>query len=132
MDQIDAALSGEQLAILRDAYSKGRARMLQILSDTIPGRYDRTGGYLGAGKSAFYDDGADTMAPKERERSLIAILASRDAGLNLAIHIYLGLMEGLSPREIADIILLAGVYTGVDRLSDGIVAELRTLGILKL
>jgi alkylhydroperoxidase/carboxymuconolactone decarboxylase family protein YurZ len=70
------------------------------------------------------------MQPKDRERCLIAVLASRDAGLNLAIHIYVGLMEGLSPQEIADVIFLGGIYTGVDRISDGLAAEMRTLDTL--
>jgi alkylhydroperoxidase/carboxymuconolactone decarboxylase family protein YurZ len=128
MDEIDATLSTEQLANLRGAYS--RATMIEILSSGMPSRCGRTGRYIDAIGSAFYGDGADTVAPKDRERCLIAILASRDAGLNLSLHIYLGLMEGLSPREIADIVFLAGIYTGVDRLSDGLAALVATLGIL--
>ena len=52
------------------------------------------------------------MVPKDRERCLIAILASRDAGLNLALHIYVGLMEGLSPMDMADIIFLGDLHGG--------------------
>src|SRR5262249_40897490 len=109
MSQVDTTLSTEQLENLRSIYKKERATMIQTLSKGIPDRYDRTGAYIGAVASAFYpiEDRTDTMPAKDRERCLIAILGSRDAGLNLSLHIYLGLMEGLAPREIADIIFLA-------------------------
>jgi len=132
MSQIDTTLSTDQLENLRSIYKKERATMLQILSKGIPDRYDRTFPYIGAVASAFYpiEDRTGTMAAKDRERCLISILASRDAGLNLSLHLYLGLMEGLSPRQRADIIFLAGVYTGVDRMSDGLAALVATLSIL--
>jgi alkylhydroperoxidase/carboxymuconolactone decarboxylase family protein YurZ len=130
MAQIDTTLSDEQLTNLRNAYS--RPAMIELLTTGVPKRYRQTRGYIDAVGTAFYpdNDGGDTMAAKDRERCLIAILGSRDAGLNLSIHIYLGLMEGLLPREIADIIFLAGVYTGVDRMSDGLAALVATLNAL--
>ena len=112
--------------MLRKAYRPEDA--VQILSSGMPALDDRTAKYIDAIRKAFYEGTA--MQPKDRERCLIAVLASRDAGLNLAIHIYLGLMEGLSPGEIADIIFLGGIYTGVDRISDGLAAEMRTLTVL--
>ena len=126
MDVIDTILQPGQLEMLRAQYLK--ADMIDILSRGMPGLDERTTGYVNAIRQAFYE--GSTMAPKDRERCLIAVLASRDAGLNLAIHIYIGLMEGLSPQEIADIIFLGGIYTGVDRISDGLAAETRTLTVL--
>jgi alkylhydroperoxidase/carboxymuconolactone decarboxylase family protein YurZ len=126
MGKIDDALQPAQLETLRKAYRSEDA--VQILSSGMPALDDRTAKYIDAIRSTFYEGTA--MQPKDRERCLIAVLASRDAGLNLAIHIYLGLMEGLSPGEIADIIFLGGIYTGVDRISDGLAAEIRTLTVL--
>ncbi len=126
MGKIDDALKQPQLDTLRKEYSNPDA--VQILSRGIPALDDRTATYIDAIRSAFYDGTA--MRPKDRERCLIAILSSRDAGLNLAIHVYLGLMRGLSPGEIADIIFLGGIYTGVDRMSDGLAAEMKTLTVL--
>src|SRR5262245_5906624 len=126
MDAIDTILQPEQLEMLRAQYLN--ADMINILSSGMPGLDERTTGYVNAIRQAFYE--GSTMAPRDRERCLIAVLASRDAGLNLAIHIYIGLMEGLLPKEIADIIFLGGIYTGVDRISDGLAAEKRTLTVL--
>lgn len=128
MSQIAGALSDVQLARLREGYSS--TAMTQVLSSGIPNLYSPTSEYIGAIRSAFYDGGRQTMAARDRERCLIAVLAARDAGLNLALHIYVGLMEGLAPEDIADAVFLGGIYTGVDRISDGLNAELRTLGVL--
>ena len=126
MDKIGAALPDTQRKTLRGAYQDADA--VKILSSGIPALDARTAGYIDEIRKAFYD--RTTMDPKDRERCLIAVLASRDAGLNLAIHIYLGLMAGLKPAEIADIIFLGGIYTGVDRISDGLAAEMKTLTVL--
>lgn len=61
----------------------------------------------------LYD--GERIASKDRERTLIALLASQTTGssLLLAVHLYWGLMEGLSIAEIADTLALAGVYMGL-------------------
>jgi alkylhydroperoxidase/carboxymuconolactone decarboxylase family protein YurZ len=128
MDQIDDSLSKHQLLALRDAYQ--RDTMMGALSKGMPGIDARTTQYIGDIRQAFFNNDSP-MKPKDRERSLIAVLAARDAGFNLALHIYIGLMEGLTPREIADIIFLGGIYTGVDRISDGLGALVKTLAALK-
>jgi alkylhydroperoxidase/carboxymuconolactone decarboxylase family protein YurZ len=128
MDRIDAMISEDQLDILRQGYLK--EDMIQLLAAGMPALDARTTQYINSIRGSFYDGGGTTIGPKDRERCLIAVLASRDAGLNLALHIYLGLMEGLTPQEIADVIFLSGVYAGVDRISDGLAAELKTLRVL--
>jgi alkylhydroperoxidase/carboxymuconolactone decarboxylase family protein YurZ len=128
MDQIGTAISNEQLGRLRHDYKQ--EDMINLLSSGMPGQDKRTAKYISAIRRTFYDSSRATMTPKDRERCLIAILSSRDAGLNLALHIYVGLMEDLSPQDIADIIFLGGIYTGVDRISDGLGAAVRTLGAL--
>jgi len=124
---IDRVLSDGDLQQLRKGYDG--ADMTHILSTGIPRLDKHTTKYIHSIRRAFYD--GTRMLPKDRERCLIGILSSRDSGLNLAIHIYVGLMEGLSPDEISDVIFLGGVYTGVDRLSDGLAAEVRALTVLK-
>ena len=128
MDLIDAGLDEDQLLALRDAYQ--RETMIGVLSKGMPGIDARTTQYIGDIRQAFFDNDSP-MKPQDRERCLIAVLAARDAGFNLAIHIYIGLMEGLTPQEIADVIFLGGVYTGVDRISDGLGALVKTLATLK-
>lgn len=64
--------------------------------------------------------GKRMLEPKDKERCLIAILAAREPGLELAIHLYVGLVSGLSTKEIAATLQLAGVYTGVDNFGAGL------------
>jgi alkylhydroperoxidase/carboxymuconolactone decarboxylase family protein YurZ len=62
----------------------------------------------------------DRLTPADRERCLVAILASRGPDVNLAIHVYIALMEGVEPAELGHIAFLAGIYTGVDSLTETI------------
>ena len=126
MPPIDSMLSDVQLANLRGAYDA--AKMADLLSSKMPSLDPDTAGYVAQIRQAFYD--RCRMEPKDRERCLIGILASRDAGLNLALHVYVGLMEGLSPHDVADVVFLGGIYTGVDRISDGLDTVTRTLTVL--
>jgi len=129
LDTISTTLSKTQLTALREAYS--RDQMTNALSTGMPKSYEPTTAYIDAIRARFYDH-TPTMTAKDRERCLIAVLVARDAGLNLALHIYIGLMVGLTPQDIADIIFLGGVYTGVDRISEGFFAETRVLTVLSL
>jgi hypothetical protein len=128
MPPIDDVLSETGLQALRQAYSE--AEMTGLLSAGIPGLDKDAFKYIATIRRQFYDGSRRKMEPRDRERVLIGILASRDAGLNLALHVYVGLMENLSPHDIADIIFLSGIYTGVDCMSDGLGTVARTLDVL--
>ena len=87
--------------------------------------------------NVFYSEApTDDAGPRpiltavDRERCLIAILAGRGADLNFAIHVYMGLMHGLTPEEIANVLFLVGVYTGVDNFAQGLKAEVTVLETL--
>lgn len=68
------------------------------------------------------------IPPKERERIIIALMTFRPmSSMFLAIHIYWGLMEGLSPNDIAWTQLLTGAYEGIDKYSNGIAVLSSTL-----
>jgi alkylhydroperoxidase/carboxymuconolactone decarboxylase family protein YurZ len=72
----------------------------------------------------------DTLTVQGRERCLVALLCARREDIELAIHIYLALMEGIGIREIAHVMLLAGTYTGVDNFNHGLRVEAVTLQAL--
>ena len=112
------------LQTLRDAYDDDT--MTNALSMALPLQYPAAQEYIDALRHAFYGSPgpAPLLRADSRERCLIGILASRGANRNLAIHIYAGLMQGISVEEIGHILLLTGAYTGVDNLAHG-------LGILK-
>jgi alkylhydroperoxidase/carboxymuconolactone decarboxylase family protein YurZ len=128
MGAIATALSSDQLETLKKAYSS--ADMTKMLSSGMPALDEATQEYVTSIRDSFYGGSGTTMTTLDRERCLIAVLASRDGGFNLALHIYIALMEGLTPEQIADVIFLSGIYTGVDRISDGLATELYTLMVL--
>lgn len=67
----------------------------------------------------------------DRERSIIAILASQPNALFLAIHLYWGLAEGLSVNDICQIMLIVGGYSGFSCYTNGLNTLYKTLRALK-
>jgi alkylhydroperoxidase/carboxymuconolactone decarboxylase family protein YurZ len=47
----------------------------------------------------------------------VALLASQGPDVNLGYHLFLALMVGISANDVYDILLLTGVYAGVNRLT---------------
>jgi alkylhydroperoxidase/carboxymuconolactone decarboxylase family protein YurZ len=119
----------ERLRALRAAYARHRAELVAEMRDHLPRRYRTAAGFVDAIEDAFYAGGALT-AP-DRERCIVALLAAREARHFLAIHVYVALMEGVAPEEIADVVFLSAVYTGVPALTRGIAVVERTLGLLE-
>jgi carboxymuconolactone decarboxylase family protein len=74
---------------------------------------------------------ANPLSAANRERCLVALLASRSRRLELAIHSYMALANGVAPGELAQIILAAGVYTGVDTVASAFDTLQTTLQNLK-
>jgi alkylhydroperoxidase/carboxymuconolactone decarboxylase family protein YurZ len=135
MTDVAHVLAPDHLAALRDAYSADE--MTRILGAFFPHVHPPTTEYIAAVMNAFYaEPSPDAVEPRpvlpaiDRERCLIAILAGRGADLNFAIHVYMGLMHGLAPDEIANVLFLVGVYTGVDNFAQALKAELTVLGTL--
>ena len=135
MTAIAHVLAPDHLAALRAAYSVDE--MHRILGAFFPHVHPPTTEYIAAVMNAFYSEAPpDDAEPRpvlpavDRERCLIAILAGRGADLNFAIHVYMGLMHGLTPEEIANVLFLVGVYTGVDNFAQGLKAELTVLETL--
>src|SRR5262245_59811982 len=140
-------LPSELIKQLRGAYSP--SKVAGMLGQKITDMYGATSQYIGAVGDAFYglapgvtQQPEDKLSPANRERCLIALLASRGADFTLAIHIYLALMEGcpvpgsdepkdpIDPSEVANIIFLSGVYTGADNLTRGLITLTKTLNCL--
>ncbi len=78
--------------------------------------------YLTAVEKAFYVDepGPGRLANDDRERVILSLLASQGAVGNLAIHVYLALMEGVGASEIVEVLFLTGIYSGVNRLAQSL------------
>ncbi len=137
MDAMETVLPAPKLAKLRAAYKRGQITVL--LKATLPRLYAHSKGYVDAIAAAFYDDlpedgcapeNRQTLTIQDRERCLIALLASRRQDFDLAVHVYVGLMEGITPGEIANIMLLAGMYTGIDSFARGIYTAIGAAKVL--
>ncbi|MEZ4474520.1 MAG: hypothetical protein R3F60_27770 [bacterium] len=102
-------LADEEIGRLRMGYDRGvmLAASQGSVGDTSPAA--ALVGFLG---TAVYD--ADAMAPADRERCILALLATRPHALTLGVHVYWGLAEGLSLRDIYQVLVLAAGYAGVD------------------
>jgi len=137
-------LTRKQIETLHDAYKT--SGMTEQLKATFRDMYAATSGYIDAIGKVFFElpedvreQPPDVVSAANRERCLLALLAARGGGFTLATHIYLALMEGIrrpgqpddiSPEEIANIIFLAGVYTGADNLMLSLATLMKTLPIL--
>jgi len=135
---IEAYVLKEDLDKLRGAYKP--EEMSSILTTTLPDVYHASKGYIEAITHRFFGklppeaprpgQPRKELSAEDRERCIVALLASRGEGFTLAVHIYMALMAGVSPQEIANIILLAGIYSGVSNFTDGLLTEVKTLGTL--
>ena len=125
-----------KLEVLRRAYV--RADAVAVLNAVLPATYDNALQYAQAVADAFYGNLPEdtssgwrtTLSVQDRERCIITLLASRRAELELAIHIYLALMESVSIDEVANILMLTGMYSGLDTFSRGLRVEAKVLDTL--
>lgn len=105
-------LSYEALYALRASYKEedGNTLLLAGADANLIGAYAAAGPFVTWVSERFYKPGM--FAPRERELMLLSILADGPA-LTLSIHVYWGLMEGLSPKEIAECLLMTSAYRGL-------------------
>jgi alkylhydroperoxidase/carboxymuconolactone decarboxylase family protein YurZ len=137
MPDIGDLLGTDQLTRLRASYNskRGEKEIDGILRGVLPDLYSESSQFIGA-IIATYFDGDSAAPPKwelnksDRERCIIALLAGQGAQFPLSLHIYLALMLGVTPQEVAHIILLSGVYTGVNRFAEGMFVHVKTLRAL--
>ena len=73
---------------------------------------------------------SSTLAPIDRERCLIVLLVASGPALPLALHLYWGLVEGLSVSQILEITGLASCYAGISRLGSAMDVVQRVLNVL--
>jgi alkylhydroperoxidase/carboxymuconolactone decarboxylase family protein YurZ len=134
--EITQYLSDTRLQQLRAAYKRTDLGALGSPPKVV---YPSSAPYVDVIGATFYtslpdDPGPqprDTLTVQDRERCLLALLCSRREDIELAIHVYLALMEGISIREIANVMLLAGMYTGIDNFNRGLLVEAVTLQALE-
>lgn len=113
---LTTALSDDDLSALRAAYD---ARVLFAAATGTLARYHAAGApYTAAIGAAQYEGGP--LSARDRERCLVALLAAQKERMTLAVHLYWGLMEGLTPAELAHTLLLTGIYNGTPAYTNGL------------
>lgn len=115
---IRSILTEAQLGVLRGGYR--RAVMDMVATKVVTGPYPPASGLVAFAAERFFNDAPPVLAPADRERCLLAIFAAgRRPAFAMAVHVYWGLMEGLTVDEIAEIVSLSALYGGLDVLTDG-------------
>jgi alkylhydroperoxidase/carboxymuconolactone decarboxylase family protein YurZ len=124
---------------------KDQGKISEALRMGLVGAFAPLRAYAGVGKSApqqyaealeqaFYADGnrhpGQRLTAKDRERVLIPLLASRSDDFALAVHVYLGWLEGLDEEEIGELLFLGGVYTGISHMTRGLEVAKRTFDLV--
>ncbi|EAU67496.1 carboxymuconolactone decarboxylase family protein [Stigmatella aurantiaca] len=113
-------LTPEELEGLRRGFSP--EGMIEPSRQTLVGAFPPIQGYANSFLSYFFSEAKpasgeeiSSLSPLERERILITlqVLRMNGNGRFLAIHLYWGLMTGLSVQQIADQLFLIGVYAGL-------------------
>lgn len=113
MDDLRKLLSDPKLSALRAGYSRDVMRGAMLSTTVSP--YPPLGAWNEAIASTFYADGSP-LEPKDRERCIIVLLAHTGAQFSLCVHVYWGLMEGLTVSEICHTIGVAACYGGIASL----------------
>lgn len=118
MSGFQLQLTASQLATLQSGYS--RAVMDAVATQIVSGPYPPSAPLTTFAGQRFYNDAPPTLSPANRERCLLMLFCgARRPTFAVAVHIYWALMEGVPVDEIAEIILLATLYGGMDVLTDG-------------
>lgn len=121
-------LTAAEIDALRSGYDG--AALSKMAADAIAGAHAPARGFLDFVTGTFYGKESD-LPPRDRELVLITLFAARESSLFLGVHIYWGLMEGLTPATIAQALLLAGAYQGLPVFNESIGVLAKTLTALK-
>jgi len=126
MPDLTQIISTPQLALIRAAFDTGV--MDTVLAQSLPSDSPNSQGYVTAIKNALTTNLPADITPgprlrlsqMDRERVLVAILASRSDRLNLAVHLYYALAIGISVDEILHVLLLTAIYSGLPTFANAL------------
>jgi len=126
---VRSILTEDQISALRQSYSRS---LMHVVATTITvAPYPPAAGLIAFAAERYYNEAPPVLTHADRERVLIGVFAAdRRPAFALAVHVYWGLMEGLTVDEIAEIVSLSALYGGLDVLTDGMRTISDTLRIL--
>jgi alkylhydroperoxidase/carboxymuconolactone decarboxylase family protein YurZ len=114
-------LTKQELKALRGAYDA--SLLSDLATQAVVDKFPASGLWVGTIQRILFEDPENGGKPllqigaPERELCLIALMSAEGMRLELGVHIYWGLMEGLKPKQIAALMTLVGVYAGLDRFN---------------
>ena len=126
MSETHELLSDEALATLRAGYDA--ELMLRMATTALTAVDPEARDLLRFVDERLYRTAR--MAPIDRERCIITLQVAQGHAMPLAMHVYWGLMEGLSVDEVRQIVLLAGTYGGLPTFTAGTFVLKATLALL--
>ena len=129
---VTTILGEAKLDALRRGYAAAPAALASSAEQAFGAMYSPGSVVFNAFVDHFFTHGDDappvsTLSPRDRERSIIAIMAAMNVSNALAIHMYWGLGEGVTVAEIAEILLLVGGYAGTACYTNGLSLLSKTL-----
>jgi alkylhydroperoxidase/carboxymuconolactone decarboxylase family protein YurZ len=127
LEDLATLLKADDLARLRAAYDAQAMAAANV--GAVAGAFPWLRDWNQQIATTFYGP-ASALAPPDRERCLIMLLTHTGPQLPLAVHMYWGLMEGLSIEEICQVVGLAGCYGGLPKCVEGLLVMKRVLNLL--
>lgn len=123
-------LSQQDIDTLKQGYMGKAVAAAAIKSFSTP--FPPAGDFARAITNQFYAEAPteDQMSARDRELAMIAMLCDVP-DKNFETHVYLALMEGLSPTLIVNTVYLASLYKGAELWSAAAEALARTFERLK-
>ena len=128
MEDLRTLLDDASLDRLREGYDPTALLRANVVATEQV--YPPAGPWCAGIASSFF--GPDTpLKPVDRERCLVGLLAYTGPDISLSVHIYWGLMEGLSLAEASQTVALTGCYGGLPKAYQGFAVIARTAMLLK-
>lgn len=106
--ELTAILTDDDLARLRAGYA--RTELAAAAENAFASAFAPARAFAAAITAPFYGS-TPALAPRDRQLVMLASLADL-ADVNFQTHVYLSLMEGLSPREVVNAVYLVALYRG--------------------
>lgn len=116
---VTKVLLPSEIDALRDSYDP--EQLSNLATRALVEKFPASGLWVHTIQKILFKDDDNGGKPlldlpaRERELCLITLMSAQHLGMELGVHIYWGIMEGLEPREIAALMTLVGVYAGLSR-----------------
>ena len=119
IESVCDTLTPGNLKKIQDAFDQ--KQLDGILTSTMVKEFKTTAHYIEGIKETLFDNDAGiVLSKRDQQKIVIALLTSSCATTNLTTHLYIAIAHPehtISVKEIGDIILLSGIYMGLDCLS---------------